>query len=380
MLGPLIIVKSHLKQTLPVVERELTRVHRMAERIHDAELKSQALASIRTKRFHCDGGSVFATWLLNDGAGSGSHRHEAVVRFIVAFQTISDYLDNLCDRTGSLDERNFRRLHMAMFDALIPLNGLSADAQSHGDGDLTKYAGLSSGDYYRYHEYNDDGGYLAELVKICRGVVCELARYTSVKSSLETFVSLYVDLQVYKHIEHEKRVKSLTDWFSLHQKGYGRLFWWEFAAASGSTLAIFAFIAEAARDHPVCDPEKLQQTYFPSVCGLHILLDYLIDMEEDEREGDLNFVSYYKDQEEREKRISQLVDEALQGAGTLSDSAFHLAVVYGLLGLYLSDPKVGDLQLMPFVGRLIRKAGWQARMIRIVSVKWRRRTYKEITA
>jgi tetraprenyl-beta-curcumene synthase len=38
---------------------------------------------------------------------------------VVALQTISDYLDNLCDRRGSPTGR-FRQLHLAMTDALDP--------------------------------------------------------------------------------------------------------------------------------------------------------------------------------------------------------------------------------------------------------------------
>lgn len=59
------------------------------------ELHSQAIASIEHKTFHCEGGGILAL-LANE------HREECI-RFIVAYQTISDYLDNLCDRSTSLD-------------------------------------------------------------------------------------------------------------------------------------------------------------------------------------------------------------------------------------------------------------------------------------
>jgi len=35
---------------------------------------------------------------------------------------------------------------------------------------------------------------------------------------------------------------------------------------------------------------QVKNSYFPWVQGLHILLDYLIDQEEDRINGDLNFV------------------------------------------------------------------------------------------
>ena len=40
------------------------------------------------------------------------------IKFIVAYQTISDYLDNLCDRSSSLDPQDFAALHESMGDAL----------------------------------------------------------------------------------------------------------------------------------------------------------------------------------------------------------------------------------------------------------------------
>ncbi|MGI6620630.1 MAG: DUF2600 family protein [Bacillota bacterium] len=74
----------------PLAKRELKEWERKARSIPDPELRGQALASIGKKSFHSVGGAVFA--LLN------GHRVKDLVKAIVAIQTISDYLDNLCDR------------------------------------------------------------------------------------------------------------------------------------------------------------------------------------------------------------------------------------------------------------------------------------------
>ena len=63
--------------------------------IPNPELRKQALASIEHKTFHCEGGAIMALM-------ANEHYQEAI-RFIVAYQTISDYLDNLCDRSTSQD-------------------------------------------------------------------------------------------------------------------------------------------------------------------------------------------------------------------------------------------------------------------------------------
>jgi tetraprenyl-beta-curcumene synthase len=77
-------------QVRPRVHAELRAWTDRARKIPSPGLREQALSSIAAKAFHCEGGGVYS--LL-----AGDHSREAV-RFIVAYQTMSDYLDNLCDR------------------------------------------------------------------------------------------------------------------------------------------------------------------------------------------------------------------------------------------------------------------------------------------
>lgn len=98
------------RDIFPLVHQELDIWKQKSESIHNSELKAQATASIRDKTFHCEGGGILA--LL-----SGSQKQKCV-EFIIAYQTISDYLDNLCDRSTSLDPQDFRMLHASMQDAL----------------------------------------------------------------------------------------------------------------------------------------------------------------------------------------------------------------------------------------------------------------------
>src|SRR5664280_798366 len=90
----------------PCVHAHLRHWTERARAIPSPELRTQALASIADKTFHCEGGGIY-------GLLAGQRYREAV-RFIVAYQTISDYLDNLCDRSTSLDPDDFRALHASM--------------------------------------------------------------------------------------------------------------------------------------------------------------------------------------------------------------------------------------------------------------------------
>lgn len=334
------ITRRHIARVLPLVDRELAQWSERARSIPDPALAAQATASIAHKRFHCEGGSVFAAW-SKDGPGAEG---AALVRFIVALQTISDYLDNLGDRTGSLDPRDFRQLHQAMLDAVSP-------------------GTAPAGDYYRFHPHQDDGGYLDALVGTCREVLSSLPRYETVRLRVTRLVRLYTDLQCYKHAEPDQRVPALQAWFDRHSSGYPGLKWWEFAAACGSTLGVFALVAEAARSIPVEAKERLEAAYFPWIAGVHILLDYFIDQEEDRRENDLNFVSFYSSASEAAGRMGWLLGQALHHARGLADPPFHLTVIEGLLGLYLSNPKVREQGIEGVARELLARGGVRARIV-----------------
>src|SRR5690554_1494645 len=103
-----------ISKTIPAVNQELSYWKNRAEQIPNEALREQALMSIETKAFHCQGGGIYAML-----AGS---KWREVIRFIVAYQTISDYLDNLCDRSDLLDPTDFRSLHQSMLNIVTLSN------------------------------------------------------------------------------------------------------------------------------------------------------------------------------------------------------------------------------------------------------------------
>ncbi|CAH1222669.1 Tetraprenyl-beta-curcumene synthase [Paenibacillus plantiphilus] len=322
---PIRLMYRVYKYILPEVRLELDRLRVVAERIPDPELRTQALASMNSKQFHCEGGGVYAA--ANLGA-----RH-LLIPLIVSLQTISDYLDNLCDRSTSLDEDDFRLLHQSMLDAVDP------DARPR--------------DYYALRAERDDGGYLHELVSTCQKCVKSLPSYEKVQAHVIELVGLYRDLQVYKHIVRERREPQLLGWWKPYRDRFPNLQWNEFAAATGSTLGMFMLFV-AASDEELTEEAAIAiyRAYFPHVCGLHIMLDYLIDQEEDRIGGDLNFCNYYADQSALVDRIGDIVHWARKDVLTLPHWRFHRMIIEGLLALYLSDPKVRE---QPDVKRVSRK-------------------------
>ncbi|MHB1419153.1 MAG: tetraprenyl-beta-curcumene synthase family protein [Bacillota bacterium] len=321
---------------LPRVKIEMDRWQRQARQCPDDELTRQALSSLRLKRFHAQGGSVYSAY--------NPQYLGPMTAMIVAFQTISDYLDNLCDRAGVREEAGFSQLHLSMLDALDP-DRLTSD-------------------YYRYYPYRHDGGYLTALVEECRLQAGHLPAYTQVKDEVTRLTGLYTKLQIYKHLELDERESRLISWIEPHLDVYPDVHWWEFAAATGSTLGVFALWAAATNpDLTQEETDNIIEAYFPWICGLHILLDYFIDQEEDRHGGDLNFVSYYGNDDLCHARLLTFLKESLRRAASLPQPAFHLTVVRGLLGMYLSDPKI-SLQGLDWIAQsLLSTAGSESRWL-----------------
>jgi tetraprenyl-beta-curcumene synthase len=331
---PITLMSRVYRKILPAVHQELAYWKGRAEKIPNLELRTQALASIEHKTFHCEGGSILAL--------TANGEYKKAIKFIVAYQTISDYLDNLCDRSTSLDPVDFAALHESMSDALV----LHAEEKN----------------YYRFREDQEDAGYLNDLAETCRSVLRELEpeHYKVIEEYLLELCQYYCDLQINKHVIHEERVPRLEKWFHDYKHQLPEMEWYEFSACSGSTLGIFCLISYALReDFKESDAENIRKGYFPYIQGLHILLDYFIDQEEDIAGGDLNFCSYYEDQETLFSRLNHFVVEADRHTEYLPHKKFHQLINRGLLGIYLSDAKVRKQRNVRKLARgMIKSGGW----------------------
>ncbi|WP_240452298.1 tetraprenyl-beta-curcumene synthase family protein [Virgibacillus sp. YIM 98842] len=314
------------RKILPAVRKELSYWENRAKKIPNKELRTQALASIASKRFHCHGGSVYA--LL------AGQKWRQALRFIVAYQTISDYLDNLCDRSTSLDPDDFRLLHHALRDALTP--------------------GNERKNYYALRKDQEDAGYLSDLAATCQNMLAGVENYPSIREHVYRLERLYEDLQVHKHVREDERIPRLTRWFEKERNPELDLTWYEFAAAAGSTLGIFCLVSYAMGGN--MEKERaaaVHAAYFPYIQGLHILLDYYIDQEEDKAEGDLNFCHNYPNQEQMKERFLHFINQANKRVQNLPDSYFHEMVHQGLVGLYLGDRKVKRLDASREVKKML---------------------------
>ncbi len=327
------LIFKYVRDIFPQVDEELSRWKKNCAGAGDQMLLDQAAASIRDKKFHCQGGSIYS---LYPGIDT-----EKAIKFIVSLQTISDYLDNLCDRAGVYDEKSFLSLHLSLSDAVTPES--------------------PAGDYYKHYPYKNDGGYLTKLVMQAKSQLSGLPSYHLVRDKIRYYVRRYSEMQSFKHLNPSVREKRLMVWAEADLSQYPGISCWEYSAAAGSTLGIFILYALAF--DPSLSPlevSSVDSAYFPWVSGLHILLDYYIDLQEDIREGELNFTCYYRDLMHCRERMQYFIRQSTESCSRLRYPKFHMTVIKGLLSMYLSDPKVsGKMQGQPVRG-LITQSGVKA--------------------
>ncbi|SDC26424.1 tetraprenyl-beta-curcumene synthase family protein [Shouchella lonarensis] len=302
------------RKVIPTVHKHYDAWINRAQTIPDPELRSQALDALARKKFHCEGGGVY-------GLAAQGH-FEELIQFIISYQLICDYLDNLCDQSDSLDPNDFRALHNALLIALQP--------------------GVAHEDYYAYRAQKDDGGYLQALVENCQKIVTTFPSFTVFQPHMLKMSGLYGDLQVYKHVKKEDREPLLKAFFEKHRHDLPEeMTWYEFAACTASTLAIYTMATYATKPDVSWElAQTICDGYYPYVQGMHILLDYFIDQKEDIADDELNFLFYYDSKEQMEERFRYFVRKAEETLSELPDPKFHRMLIRGVIALYLADEKV----------------------------------------
>jgi tetraprenyl-beta-curcumene synthase len=303
-----------LTTVVPHASRNLRTIRHRALLIPDDALRTEALASIDHKAYHVQGGSILATFLRGDAA-------RRYVEIVAPLESIYDYLDNLCDRLADVPPDAFATLHEALIDAVDP--------------------GRPLRDYYRDGPHRDDGGYLRYLVDLSRAGIVQLPNYAAVAPQVAEAAAFYSDLQSFKHLPPSEREVRCEQWYAENRARFPGLYWWEFAAACGSSLPVFAMVLLASQAH--VDPGDVEATfgaYFPNVSAVHILLDYFIDQAEDAEHAELNFVACYATTAEAVERVRFMVRDTAARLRTIAHAEWHGFLLDAMCLFYLTHPKV----------------------------------------
>ena len=329
----------------PLVRGQLRAWRQVAAAIPDPELRAQALATLDSERLSAAGAALFAA--------TTGRLDRSLVRALVAYQVICDYLDTLAEQPSADPIRNGALLHRALADALRP--------------------GPEHEDYYRLHRNQDDGGYLAALVDACRESCAALPAYERVRK-LALHEASRNEVQGINHAPAAERERALRHWAERQDPEGNDIAWFELAAAGSSSLAVLALVATAA-DATTCEAsaEQVRRAYFPWIEALSTLLDSLVDRERDVRTGELSFVSHYPSPDATVERLQAIARRAVARARALPQGERHVTLVAGMIAMHLSESTAGMAGLDPATRALLRASDTAATSVLLAMLRmWRR--------
>lgn len=329
---------------MPTVAREVGAWRSHAQAIPDTPLREDALSAIATKRLNPEGAALFAVLPC---------RYDpTLVRLLVAFQVLLDFLDSVTERRVPRPVANGDQLHRALVEALHPEHPIS--------------------DYYRYHPWWEDGGYLVALVTTCRECCGALPSYERVHARLVT-AARRCGVQGLNHDPDPRRRESrLRQWVRVEFADRRGLCWWEFTAAASSTLAIHALLAEAADpDSALPQIGEVDRAYMPWVCAASTMLDSYVDMVADEIGDGHSYVGHYSSPEVATQRVCDLIQRSMREARALRGGVRHALIIAGMAAMYLSADEARTPAMRASTDRLVEAGGSLTRVLLPVLRLWR---------
>jgi tetraprenyl-beta-curcumene synthase len=329
---------------LQAVDRELRRWRTQAVAIPDSLLREDALFAIDQKRGHTDGAALF--WTLP------TPRRIGLLRLLVTFEVIYDYLDNLSERAAGVEVA-----HARLFEAL-------ADALDPDGGD--------PGDYYRALPWAEDGGYLHALVVACRERCRELPGFQAVRPFLAVEAARFPVLALNHDREATRREAVLRRWAGAEFETDHGLEWHELTAAASQSVVTFALLALAADPHATtADAATMHAAYFPWFAYAVTMLDAYVDQHEDRRMGAHSYVGYYRSSERAVDRIVESVARSARSLLALPHGERHAVILGCMVGMYLSKDSASTPDLRDGTVRVRRAGGALTALLVPVLRLWR---------
>lgn len=316
----------------------------LATVIPDVALRSDALEAIDRKRANLDGAVLFTTL--------AQRRSDDLLRLLVAYELLADYLDCTSERGAAVGVHNGRRLHRALIEALDPRVDLS--------------------DYYRFHPWVEDGGFVRALVQTCRRTCVRLPSYEVAQPFIVRAAWLAADVLPLNH-EDDANVRDarLRAWAAKHFPRARGVAWFELTGGASAWLTVLALLALAAdpgRD--ARDVTAAFAAYLPWISLAGTLLDSYGDQEEDASAGAHRYVAHYATPDAATERIGEVIRRSLSEATALHRGARHRVIVSAMAAMYLSKDSVRTPAARAHTRALIRSAGPLTQLLTPVLRAW----------
>jgi tetraprenyl-beta-curcumene synthase len=315
------------------VSREIAGWRVRAAAIPDRQERALALDALRSKRGHIDGAALF--WIL------APRRDAGLLRLLVAYNVLCDYLDSLTERPGAGDAP---LLHRAMTDALEPAGARRAD-----------------------------GGYLDALVETCRAECAALLAFAVVQPAALREARRASEVLPLNHQPvAAARDAGLRAWAAREFPDESQLAWYELSAAASTWLAVQASLAMAA--DPSCDAGRVEAVcgaYFPWASLAGTMLDSYVDEADDLAAGAHRYVAHYPTRALMLDRVGMAVEHAARAATALPGGRRHAVILSCMIAMYLSKDSARTPELRDASARLAASGGSLTRLLVPILRAWR---------
>lgn len=318
--------------------------HKRALSIPDATLREDALDALERKRTHAEGAALF--WILPQT------RSLSLLRTLVAYELILDFLDNVNERALGRGEVNGRQLHRALIEAV----------------DL----GSALSDYYRYHPWKDDAGYLNALVTVCRTGCSSLPSYGQVSQLVVKEARRAQVLALNHNPDPAARDARLSEWATKEFPGQMEADWFELTGAASASLTVHALLALAAE--PCCrelDVRASHAAYLPWISTTSTLLDSYVDQIEDLERGSHSYLAHYPSTRIATQRLGELIFKSSSEARALHRGHRHAVIVACMVAMYLSRDSAHTPEMRPVTRDLIKRGGSLTKLLMPALRMWR---------
>ncbi len=322
----------------------MAKWRQLAVAIPGESLRRDALHALDHKRASIDGGALF--WTLPQ------RRNKSLLRLLVAYEIIADYLDCVSERSASAGIDNGLCLHRALCDALAP--------------------GAPIADYYRCNPSKDDGGYLDLLVITCQQMCVALPSFDVVRPFVNRAVNLTEVLAMNHEPTQTSRDAALHVWSERQFPERPELAWFEWCASASAWLTIFALLALAA--NPECamtEAERVFNAYMPWISLVGTMLDSYVDIPEDNAVDAHSYIAHYPDQRIATTRVTDVLCRSLREISGLRDGHRHLVIFGCMVAMFLSKDSARTSITRGNTREIARAGGALTQMLVPILRTWR---------
>lgn len=326
------------------VSREVRHWRALAQAIPDAALRKDAVEAIDRKRANIDGAALFSTL--------PQARSRDLLRLLVAYEILADYLDCTSERGAQVGIHNGLQLHRALVEALDPQ--------------------LTISDYYRFHPWRADDGYVRTLVQACRQLCLGLPSYRAAQPLLARATRLALVLALNHEPNPQRRDTLLKQWADAHFPCRSELAWFEWTGGASAWLTVLALLAFAAdRGRTARDAKSTFDAYLPWISLTGTMLDSYGDQGADVANRDHSYVAHYFSSDAATCRIAEIVRRAIHEAAALPNGARHVVLTSCMTAMYLSKDSVRTPETHAYTESLLQAAGPLTRLLVPVLRGWR---------